>query len=283
MKKRSLLSVLILLFIISVVYSAPLDLSTKTNEELTNIYESVLAELLNRTIPKTSSNYSTKSEILFRNIPWGSSSKSFIEALRDSGVNGGGVSESYNSGSFEFDISDYGGIYSIYRLEGSGYEYNNYSVRDVSVGGFQVSTIGASFLYSHDDDSVDREMDDSTLYMASYTFKAIDGEATYSVLAEKLSSLYGKGVSKSASSGIWSTGGNYHAYTQYTAWYGAKDTGVVLCRVYTISDTTNTITSDKVTLTYGKTNSQMLFNELKAAMAREELKKATSNNDLSGL
>ncbi|MBP0970257.1 MAG: hypothetical protein J5744_08940 [Oscillospiraceae bacterium] len=283
MEKRCLLLAFILFVFISAVFSTTVDLSSKTNDELTNLYQSVLTELLNRSVKKASTNNDTSSPILFRNMPWGTNYKTFTDLIRADGITGGSYYDSYASYSFEFDISDYGGVSGTYWLENSGYKYSNSSVKNLSVGGFPVSAIEAHFLFAHDDNAVYSEKDDCVLYKASYGFKVADGEATYSILEAKLASLYGKGTSKSASSGVWSTAGDYHVYTQCTVWYGADDTGVVLCREYQISDATNSLISDKVTLTYGKSNSLELFNDLKAAMAREELKKAINSNDLSGL
>lgn len=283
MKKKGLISALVLLFFVSTLFSVSLDFSAKTTEELENIYESVLLEMLTRSVSQAQVNKSSSSPILFRNIPWGTTYKTFSEILRGDGINGGSMYDSYASYSFEFNISDYGGIAGTYRFDDSGYRFSNSSVKDLFVGGFQVSGIGAYFIYGYDDNGVYTEKDDSILYKAYYEFKTVDGSAAYSVLTAKLSSLYGKGESNSASSGIWSTAGNYTAYTECTVWYGPDDTGVVLCREYSILDSTGSIDSDKVTLTYGKSNSVKLFNELKAAIAREELKKATRNNDLSGL
>ena len=266
MGKRCLLLAFILLVFVSAVFSATVDLSSKTNDELTNLYQSILTELLNRTVKNTAANKSTSSPILFRNMPWGTTYQSFSDLLRADGVTGGSFYDSYGSYSFEFEISDYGGITGIYRLDDAGYKYSNSSVKNLSVGGFPVSSIEAYFLFGFDDNAVYSEKNDSVLYKAVYSFKVADGEGAYTVLAAKLSSLYGNGITKSDSSGVWSTAGDYHVYTHCTVWFGANDTGVVLCREYQISDATNSLISDKITLTYGKSNSLELFNNLKAAM-----------------
>lgn len=261
--------------------STTVDFSKLETSELISMYGSLLEELNGRMLPINEVKTTTESPILFRSIPWGTSATDFTNTLQGNGVSGSLSGWNYDISSWEFEPKD-GEIKSVNRLEDAGFNYSCYSA-DISVAGYMVSQIEAGFMYTFDDDNLYKDEQKSSLFRAKYTFDVIDGEASYKVLASKLSSLYGTGEEGKNSTGYWSTGGDYHVYTNWTVWYGAEDTGVVLWHVYETYDSNNTVKADNVYLMYGKTNSLSLMTSLKAAMAREEMKDAMQSTDMNGL
>ena len=250
-----------------------------TTSELTALYGNILAELGRRSI-KTTKEKLTDSEILFRGIPWGISATQYVEMLKEQGINSS-TSNVWNCYSWEFTPTG-GELKASNSMSDAGYTCSARDV-DVKVGGFNISSIESDFLYTYDAHNVYTEEDKSSFYRAIYYFDVIDSASTFEVLKGKLSSLYGEGVSERTSTGYWSTGGNFHEYSEWTVWYGQNDTGVVLWRNYQILDSDGSVQKDSVRLQYGKTNSLIVMAELEAAQAREELEEAMNSSDVNGL
>lgn len=250
-----------------------------TTSELTTLYGNILSELGRRSI-KTTQEKLTDSEILFRGIPWGVSATQYVELMREQGINCS-ISDTWNCYSWEFTPSG-GELEATNSMSDAGYTCNASSL-DVKVGGYNIRSIEADFLYTYDADNVYTGEDKSSFYRAIYYFDVVDPASTFEILRGKLSSLYGEGVSEKTSTGYWSTGGDFHEYSEWTVWYGHNDTGVVLWRNYQILDSDGSVKKDSVRLQYGKTNSLIVMAELEAAQAREELEEAMNPSDVNGL
>lgn len=272
---------LCILCVVAHAESTTIDFSVYDTKELTSMYGNLLKELSERLLPSSEITITADSPILFRNIPWGTSATEFANSLQVQNISGSISSWNYDVSSWEFEAKD-GEIKPVDSLDDAGFNYSSYSP-ETSVAGFKVSEIEAGFMYTFDDNNLFKDEQKSSLISAKYTFDVIDGEASYTVLASKLSTLYGAGEEGKNSTGYWSTGGDFHVYTNWTAWYGPDDTGVVLWRVYETYDSNNTVKADNVYLMYGKTNSLKLMSALKSAMAREELKDAMQSTDMAGL
>ena len=225
-------------------------------------------------------NADINSEILFRDTPWGTPATEFQTTMKKQKISGSIGEESYNY-SWEFKPAD-GKIKPVFHLEDCGYYFSCYP-KDLSVASFNVDKIEASFLFTHDENNVYTEKEGSALYKAKYVFDVAVAETAYSVLSTKLTTLYGTGTTGSNSAGWWSTGGDYHTFSEWTTWYGTEDTGVVLCYIYETYDDTNKLKNEELYLLYGKTNSVQMMDDLKAALAREEVEKALTSDDMSGL
>lgn len=221
-----------------------------------------------------------ESEILFREVPWGTSATQFQSIMKKQKISGSIGEESYNY-TWEFQPDD-GEIKSISRLEDCGYYFSCYP-KSLNVAGFNVGKIEASFLFSHDENDVYTEKEKSSLYKAKYVFDVAVAETAYTVLSQKLASLYGQGSTGSNSTGWWSSGGDYHTFSEWTVWHGENNTGVVLCYIYETYDENNTLKDEELYLLYGKTNSAQIMDELKKAIAREEVEAALTSDDMSGL
>ena len=170
------------------------------------------------------------------------------------------------------------------KLEKGGFKYTAKSIPpDFQVAGFGVKSLTAIFLKAFDEDSVYDDMGRATLLKATYTFSVTDVRASYDILKEKLSGLYGGGEEKSGSTHWVSTGGNYTEYVMYTVWYGDDHTGVILVRHYEIYDDGNRPKSDTLWLCYGASDSVQKIRDLRDAVAREEMEISSDMDNVDGL
>lgn len=213
-----------------------------------------------------------KKEILFRGIPWGSSITEYTAAIGKDKISGN-VSSIRSIYSWEIkqknDMDE-----SVLRIEDGGYYVSSYP-KNFAVAGVPVSNIYAYFMFSHDDDGVYTEEDKVSLYMAKYDLEPMDIAETFSILSEKLNNLYGQGK-KAHGAQEYLNGFTEHYNT--VTWEGTNNTGVRLFMCYREEDGKKEYRS--LSLVYGKTNSVDLFNDLIAAITREQKKEMlTDNND----
>ena len=165
-------------------------------------------------------------EILFNNIPWGSSAVEVENMIsgwwidydeEDRYANtahscaGLGVSDDY----------DYApGI----GMSATCMKYTGL------VGGYEVDDIGAYYAYTFPNDEVNREHENTSLYGADYNLIIVDANKAFDDLTNKLCGLYGNEYKarevESLLNGLWTT---------YT-WEGANDTYVSLSKYIPSSD-----------------------------------------------
>ena len=211
-----------------------------------------------------------KKEILFRNIPWGSSITEYIAAIGNDKISGN-ASKIHTIYSWEIkkdnDMDE-----SELRIEDGGYYVSSYP-KNFTVAGIPVGNIYAYFMFTYDDDAVYTEEEKVSLYKAEYDLEPIDIAETFPILSEKLTGLYGQGK-KAHGSQKYLNG--FTEYYETITWEGANNTGVRLYMCYREEDGKKDYRS--LSLTYGKTNSVNLFNNLIAAITREQKKEMLKDN-----
>jgi len=211
-----------------------------------------------------------KKEILFRGIPWGSSITEYIAAVGKDKISG---SASSIRTIYSWEIKEKKDMdESVLRIEDGGYYVSSFP-KNFSVAGVPVGNIYAYFMFSHDDDGIYTEEDKVSLYKAEYDLKPMDIAETFPILSEKLSGLYGQGK-KEHGSQKYLNGFTEHYET--VTWKGKNNTGVRLFMCYREEDGKKEYRS--LSLVYGKTNSVDLFNDLIAAITREQKKEMLTNN-----
>lgn len=179
-------------------------------------------------------------EILFRDIPWGTSFTDAKSAFSDFGL-WGLAGESYKTKSIDdIILGDYQGI---------DFEYNDINIigntynGEVDVAGYTTSDISMYFAYIPVDGVLTRTEDDSALYGAQYVFEPKNLAEMSADLISKLSSLYGEPFQTTNDSDMW---GNKY---EYTYWSGANDTELVLKTTDSTDDSTG-FYEDEVTISY---------------------------------
>ena len=219
--------------------------------------------------------------ILFRGMPYGVSYTDFCARMEADGLKSSGTGTTVTSWEVYYKSGD---LENEEKLEKGGFKYTAKSIPpDFQVAGFGVKSLTAIFLKAFDEDSVYDDMGRATLLKATYTFSVTDVRASYDILKEKLSGLYGGGEEKSGSTHWVSTGGNYTEYVMYTVWYGDDHTGVILVRHYEIYDDGNRPKSDTLWLCYGASDSVQKIRDLRDAVAREEMEISSDMDNVDGL
>ena len=221
------------------------------------------------------------SPIAFRGVSFGSTGDTFLTQMEKDGLTGS--MKDTDPGSWEVYFKD-GELVSETKLKNGGFLYTVSNIPDdFSVAGFKVSNLSATFLRAFDDENVYEEPEKATLMKASYSFQILDLDASYTVLRDKLTSLYGTGIEKNGTTHWTSTGGNYSESVIYTTWYGSDNTGVFLVAHKEVYDEGNRPKQQSLTLCYGSSDSIELIGALRSAMVREELEKSSDMNDVDGL
>lgn len=134
-------------------------------------------------------------QITFRDIPWYSTKTEAEKILADGGATAeDGIWENY-----AYRMSGIDWIRSMGRndfVDGGGF-HGTYS--GVNVAGYDVSDTYACYIFTIDEQgNINKTVDDAQFYFGWYTFDSndfADGEEIYNDLSEKLTSLYGEGVS----------------------------------------------------------------------------------------
>lgn len=245
-------------------------------EELYQLYEDVVHEILRRTNTGEAPASTTEKEILFRNIPYGTDGQTFVETLKESGINGGLKAGKCNS----WERNPFDG-YLTYKktMNDAGYVYTA-SPKGFQVAGYDVSQIEAYFLHGYDDENVYDAKEKSQFYFGRYYMEdVLDKEAAYENLLSKLTGLYGQPqvLTGSDHSGTQTT------YCIQAFWYGANDTGLMLYHYYRVSDKTGAVTYSALQLEYGLVHSVERMQDLQAAMMREEIERTTQLDNVDGL
>lgn len=219
-------------------------------------------------------------EILFRKIPWGTSATDFVSAMNKDNL-GGRLQEANRLKTWELVDGKYNYLNEV---ENMGFKYSS-SPKGASVASIPIKAIEASFLYTFDRDNVYKDENRSSLYKACYELDPVDSATTYSILVDKLTSIYGKGKKQTIADTSWSSSkGSFITKYEAMVWYGANDTGVRLymeCNVYDNPDLEKEYKC--LRLEYGKTNSNELFKDITSAMSRVQTREMLSNDDVDGL
>lgn len=213
-------------------------------------------------------------EIVFRDIPWGTSCTE-VENIWGSMVNVAG--DGYKTfSSDDIILGDYQGI---------DFEYDDINIistpynGEVEVAGYTTSSVNFYFAYIPVDGVLTREEQDSALYGARYEFEAKNLEEMSKDLIQKLTSVYGEPIKTTEKTDLYDI-----KYT-YTYWYGANDTVLVLKAQDTTNDTTD-IFEDEIYISYVWLKGDEMLQEASDISKQEALDKeaeAYGNDSTGGL
>lgn len=137
---------------------------------------------------------SPKAEYTFRNIPWYSTKSDTEQIFKDEGF-------TIEADVWKNKVRRMSGIDFLNTMSGHDYVDGGGYVGEyygVNVAGYDVSSMGASYIYTIDDSgNINKSDDDALFYFGWYEFDSndyTDGEGVYNDLAQKLQSLYGDGT-----------------------------------------------------------------------------------------
>lgn len=222
---------------------------------------------------KEESKQPAKTEILFRNIPWGTSYTETDKLISD--LNMWAIA---GSGYRVYPIDDI----VIDDYEGPRFEYDDINIigicnnDEISVAGYTTSDIELFFAYVPQNGVVNHSKDESALYGAYYEFEPKNLSEMAKDLKQKLTSQYGE-PDKTSSRTDWMK----NKYT-YTFWYGANNTEVVLREMEAAKD--STLYKDGIRIAYAWLEGDKLLQnacdaEKKAAEDSESSNYGNSNTD----
>lgn len=212
-------------------------------------------------------------EILFNDIPWGSNPTTVSELM--------GEDMFLSKDSF---VKNWDFAYSPYTTgshQGGHILYDS----NVEVAGYSVDAT-MYFLYSVDA-GLNRSVEASQFYLASYEFNVVDLGATYDDLKKKLTALYGEGTEEIDTSTHYQVAvvgdgysGTYDVLKKVSTWVGKNDTQVVLvCSI--LLDDVDVFTSEFLQLTYGKTDIDSQIEAINEAILEEKAQEEANNRDPS--
>lgn len=200
-------------------------------------------------------------EIVFRDIPWGSTYTDVNSTL--SSYNMWAMHGEYcrTCSVDEILLGDYKGIdfdYGDINLIGCAF----YGEQEVA--GYTTSEIYLYFAYCAGENGyLTREENTAILYGAQYVFEPQDRAYMYNNLTSKLSELYGEPNKVKTDTDIWK-----NEYT-YTYWYGANNTELVLrCRDST--NDTSDLYDDELVITYATRGGDSWLQSANDAVKKEK-------------
>lgn len=232
-----------------------------TTSEASYLYEES-NRTKNETVPL--STKPARKEIIFRDIPWGTSYDDVVSQIPD--------------------VTFYpftGEIYKTYSVDqiitGDGLRFENSDINisgnsvygSLSVAGYQTTDVDLYFAYVPVNGVLTKEKADSAFYGASYEFTPEDTKGMASDLKEKLTSIYGEASKTTQDKDLW--GG----VVKYTYWYGANDTLLVLC----VDDESASRwkSTEKIRIVYAWREGDKLLQEASDCLKREAVANERSN------
>ena len=159
-------------------------------------------------------------EILFRDIPWGTSYTEVNDTLRTFDL-WTLTGEGYRTYSINEIITNN-------EMDGIFFEnddiniYSTASNHEIDVAGYTTSNIELFFAYTISDGKLPRTEDDSALYGARYTFEPENPDEATADLIDKLTMIYGAPGKQE------SEYDEFDGNSEYVYWYGENDTELVL-------------------------------------------------------
>ena len=224
-------------------------------------------------------------EILFRDIPWGSS-LDYVEEVFDEGGFYSAHDEAYvpywESYKHQTDIL-FGSTQ--YPVGWVGY-YSFYG--ELDVGGYSVEDVQVWYSYGIDDDIALKSKQDSEMYAATYVFGVVDVKGAYEDIKQKMSALYGECVEECvADGGIMYAGEEstqYDTVEMIATWHGDESTEARL-----VMSASNLGTEDYLhnylMLHYGKSNHDKQLEQLVKVIEWDMIlqEEENRNSDTNGL
>lgn len=205
-------------------------------------------------------------EILFREIPWGTTSENAAELIKNENVS---ASIQILEEAFILFPEELLDPYSLNGINAGGnvlYAYN------LTAGGYKVEMAQLHFLYNIKNNLIDRNND--SFYAAAYYLDVVDHEAVYNDLHQKMTDIYGVGKEKTGQqSGVIASldyTGMYTHTVKRTTWYGANDTFVILQWISDDNQAKPVQDSCGVSIVYGKHNLDSSLLEIEKALNQEK-------------
>ena len=181
----------------------------------------------------------TEQEILFRNIPWGTSA---TELEKQDFI---GFSSFYDS---SMPFQDSFTVEPTWRkLQGNSTDFNAglaatcYTWNgQVKVAGYETSNIHLYCAYSLEGNNLLKEKSNSRFFAADYVFDPLDYQYAYNTLAQKLTDLYGEGTNEHSIEKSWMAESGHsddiEIEMNITTWNGANDTHVVIVGAWIVDE-----------------------------------------------
>ena len=197
-----------------------------------------------------------KKEILFQGIPWDSDANTVRKMLLDKGFPMSEVRDYYAISYFapaSFDASGKSDC-------GVGMSADAVALQalPVKIAGYPIKYCWTTFVFDYEDKNINENIEDTHFIYGSVTFDTLNPQYMYDDLVKKLSSLYGEPenvIAKSISTtSYFKTGEKGTNYCDYSVWYGANDTAVLLEYRYEIMNESFLRKDESLKLIYGKTN-----------------------------
>lgn len=153
----------------------------------------------------------TDKEVVFRNVPWGSSYREAVTALDKDGlsIDSGWKFDTYTATAENLIFDEFNSFdYSV-----GFYKTNAYNAKPLSVAGYEVEDTKAYFVFVPSaDGSFPADEENSVFFAAEYELEVKDVDAVLEDLKGKLSSLYGNDFAKKETDFIFQR-----------TWYSWKD------------------------------------------------------------
>lgn len=246
-----------------------------------------------------------KQEILFQGIPWDSDVNTVRKILIDKGFPIGEVMRNHSINFFEPGLR-------LYVSSSSGSPSCGVAVgareglkaSPVTIAGYPIENSWATFVFDCVDEDINTNVEDAHFIFACVVFDTLNPQYVYEDLARKLSTLYGESesvIAKSLSTTRYSqTGETSINFCDYSVWYGANNTAVLLEYRYEIMNESSLRKDDSVRLIYGKTDGKEKVKALENLIEKKaeeekqrqleierqnelEQMQQNQNNDISGL
>ena len=238
-------------------------------------------------------------EVMFRDIPWGSSVETLEKILKSDNViinSSDGLAVPYPA---LFKISQSKRSFASVQegvnqsREQIGWFTVAYFITPIKVGGYEVENISAYSVYGLSDGEITKAKQDSSFYAAEYMFNVRDKEAAYKDLKEKLSILYGDATETEDSDVLTSFSSDTPATMNakmYTAiWNISKDdVSVILnmeCNDGAENDINASVWYNSLTLSYVKTSYESQIRQVDDIMGSylDNAEKENAVSDFDGL
>lgn len=224
------------------------------------------------------------SEILFRDIPWGSNTLFVEKAVR--GFAEGYVYTNDDTVLLYWSEDPFVDYFSAYTPYEAGWQVSAYTDK-LDVAGYPVRYVDAYCHYGIKDGYLSHDKKDGQFYQAVYTFDVINIENTYSDLKTKLEQLYGLGKETvDEFSKVLYTNSDrieYDVTQKVTIWTGDNGTSVMLCSSTSSRGIEKDLLNHVLSLKYGNTNANFTLEEVAYMIKNEhmiaEAKGAISNFD----
>ena len=215
-----------------------------------------------------------RTEILFQGIPWETDFDTVRKLLIDKGFPMG---EPVSN----FAISFWAPGLAAHSSSGYGppscgvavaADRDMLKVSPVTIAGYPINNSWVCFVYDYSEEGVDTDVDNAHFIFACMAFDTLNPQYVYNDLVRKLSTLYGEPESVAAKAltklRYPRTEETSTTYCDYSIWYGANDTAVLIEYRYEIMDESLVRKDDTLKLIYGKTDGKERVNAVETLLQR---------------